>query len=224
MDIMQSFHVRYGSVDIEVVHDPSIVLTVDNFDTHAFLTFKSAEDLMGWKQYSASEKINSKQGKALQGNCSTPRKEFVTDSKGRKNEMGVIPFGLFHRIVLWQAEKNNPKAKSIISAGYQDSVRSVVIEQVTGTPVPLADRLRKIDEDRNQFYQQYAAGISDKEWLEGNAIGFMGGLDMSQTSHWVVFSDGFVPQFLTAAVARGEDPDVVLETMRIKYEGTHEQY
>ena len=32
-------------------------------------------------------------------------------------------------------------------------------------------------------------------------------------------SDGFVLQFLTAAVARGEDPDVVLETMRIKYEG-----
>lgn len=218
MDVMKSSQVQYGAITIEVVHDPSIDLSVDNFDTHAFLTYKSAEDLLGWKQYSASEKIQSKQAKALQGEGFTPRKNSVLDSKGRKNEMGLIPFGLFHRVILWQSEKGNPKAKALLAAAAADSFRSVILEQVSGSPVPLEDRQRKIESDRNAFYAQYAAGISDQEWLEQSGVGSMLGLDMGNTSHWIAFDSGYVPAFLSATATNGKDPDDLLEEMRQKYE------
>lgn len=218
MEVMKSSQVKYGSIAIEVVHDPSVALSVDNFDTHAFLTFKSAEDLLGWKKYSASEKIGSKQGKALQGEGFTPRKEFVTDSKGRKNEMGLIPFGLFHRVILWQSEKGNPNARALLAAATADSFRSIILEQVNSVPVPLGDRQRKIDSDRNAFYAQYAAGISDQEWLEQSGAGSMLGLDMGKTSHWVAFDSGYVPKFLSALITTGKDPDELLEEMNRKYE------
>ena len=218
MEVMKSSQVQYGSINIEVVHDPSIDLSVDNFDTHAFLTYKSAEDLLGWKRYSASEKIQSKQAKALHGEGFTPRKNPVLDSKGRKNEMGLIPFGLFHRIILWQSEKGNANARALLAAAAADSFRSVILEQVSGAPVPLEDRQRKIESDRNAFYAQYAAGISDQEWLEQSGIGSMLGLDLGKTSHWIAFDAGYVPDFLSATAMNGKDPDDLLEEMRQKYE------
>lgn len=218
-NIMQSATVQYGSISLEVVHDPAVILTVDNFDSHAFLTYKGAEDLLGWRQYSASEKLESKQAKALQSEDSQPRKNLVADSRGKATEMGLIPFGLFQRIILWQSEKGNPKAKAIVAAGFKDSVRSIILEQVTGKAVPLVDRLRKIDEDRDQFYKQYAAGISDEEWLIGSGVGGGAGLDMAKTSHWAAFSADHVPDFLSRAVARGQDADEILEELMLKYQG-----
>ena len=198
MDLTRSSIVRYGSVEVEVIHDANVTLTMDNIGTDGYLSTVSARNLFNWTE---------------------PLDCLPLDvSMGQPIQEGLIPFEVFERIVLWQADEGNPNAKAILAASFRSAFRSISVEQVTGAPVPLADRLRKIDEDRNQFYQQYAAGISDQEWLEGNAIGFMGTIDMSQTSHWAAFSNGFVPQFLTAAIARGEDPDMVMEEMRIKYE------
>lgn len=218
MEVMKSSEVKYGRVTIEVVHNPDIALSVDNLDTHAFLTFKSAESFLEWKPNTARKKLASKGLKSSLGEEPQLGKRLVEDSRGKPTEMGLIPFELFERIVLWQADEGNPKAKAIVAAGFRDSIRSAVIEQVTGKPVPIADRLRKIDEDRNAFYAQYAAGISDKDWLEGNGVGSITGLDLSRTEHWAAFDHGFVPGFLTMAISRGQDPDEILEEMRIKYE------
>ena len=198
MDLTKSSIINYGSVSIEVIHDADVVLDMENIGYHGFLTVESARRLFDW-----DEPLELLPGEI---------------TEGQKIDSDTISFETFERLVLWQAEKGNPSAKAILAASFRNAFRSISIEQVSGSPVPLEDRQRKIESDRNAFYAQYAAGISDQEWLEQSGVGSMLGLDMGKTSHWIAFDSGYVPSFLSATVTSGKDPDEILEEMRQKYE------
>jgi hypothetical protein len=218
MDVLQSSALTYAGINFEFVHDPSVELTLDNIDEYGFITYKSAENFFEWAPNLARKKLAAKSLKAFTGEDFQLGKANVKDSRGKLTPMGVLPMGIFLRVVLWQADQGNSRAKALVSSGFLDSFRSLTLEQHTGKPVSLKDRQRKTESDRNAFYAQYAAGISDQEWLEQSGVGSMLGLDMGKTSHWVTFDSGYVPSFLSATVTSGKDPDEILEEMRQKYE------
>jgi len=219
-EIMQSGNIEWGGNSIEYLYDPQDPPSLETFETKTFISYKSAEEMMGWRRNSAREKLEAKSLKASQGQGLTLGKVNATDSQGRKNLMSVMSFETFNRIVQWQAfDQNNPKAKSMLVAGYRDSIRSIALETITGKAPTIHDRNSQIQKDRDEFYRQYAAGISDAEWLQGNTQGqaFLDGIDWGNPAHQAMFGGGWQSTIETHAALWGKDIDLIFEEMREKY-------
>lgn len=220
LEVMQSGLIRWGDVVIEYLYDPKDPPSLETFEIKTFISYKSAEEMMGWRRNSAREKLEAKSLKASQGEDFTLGKTNTTDSQGRKNLMSVMSFETFNRIVQWQAfDQNNPKAKSMLVAGYRDSIRSIALETITGKSPTIQDRNTQIQKDRDEFYRQYAAGISDAEWLAGDAHGqaFLAGVDWSNPVHAAMFGSGWQPALETHAALWGKNLDLILEEMETRY-------
>lgn len=120
MDNLRYFDkIRYGSFkDLDVLVDPS--------DNSLWVTYPTIEKMLGYKEYSASEKLATKSLKTFAGKALAAGKNVsAIDSIGRLSEVDAVPFDTFLSLVYFEAfEGKAPyqtNARSLVVAGFANS-------------------------------------------------------------------------------------------------------
>lgn len=149
-------NVRYADTE-------NLEVFVDTDTNDLYVTQPTIERLLGYEPDNARKKLRSKALKTALGGDSTVGKTVTCiDTLGRKNKAKAIPLRVLNVLLLLEFRKGNERAEALMFAGFNDSFKSLVLEQC-GVKIGVDARFKEMAEYLTEY-----RGLHD--WLRDEYI------------------------------------------------------